>query len=70
MACKGRVLTTGRQRGGLAVDPLTVEGLGADLAVRSGHATAMTRRGDEVTLHALHLLRLCASGQLLVSRRL
>lgn len=52
------------------MDPLTVEGLGADLAVRSGHSTAMTRRGDEVTSHALHLLRLRASGQLLVSQRL
>lgn len=40
---------------------LTVEGLGADLAVRSGHSTAMTRRGDGVTLHALHGLP-CTSG--------
>lgn len=38
------------------VDLLTVEGFGANLAVRPGHATAMTRRGDQVTLHPPHLL--------------
>lgn len=43
---------------------LTVEGLGADLAVRSGHSTAMTRRGDGVTLHALHLLCQCRCHKL------
>ena len=42
-----------------SMQSLTVEGLGADLAVRSGHSTAMTRRGDGVTL--LHLLS-CTSG--------
>lgn len=36
------------------MEALTIEGLGADLAVRSGHSTAMTRGGNRVTLHALH----------------
>lgn len=49
------------------MDLLTVEGLGADLAVRPGHATAMTRRGDQVTLRPPHLLG--TAGKLLVSQK-
>lgn len=49
------------------MDLLTVEGLGADLAVRPGHATAMTRRGDQVTLRPPHLL--WTAGKLLVSQK-
>lgn len=48
------------------VDLLTVEGLGAELAVRPGDATAMTR-SDQVTLHPPHLL--CTSSKLLVSQK-
>lgn len=42
--------------------PLTVEGLGAHLAVSFGHSTATTRRSGRVTLHALHRLA-CTSGR-------
>lgn len=40
---------------------LTIESLGAHPGVRSGHSTAMTRRGDRVTLRTFHLLP-CTSG--------
>lgn len=45
-----------------SVGPLTVEGLGAHLAVSFGHSTATTRRSGRVTLHALHRLA-CTSGR-------
>lgn len=66
-ACRNKVLETSEQQNDLSgtnsatpqptsMKPLTIEGLGAELAVRSGHSTEMTRRGYRVTQHALHLL--------------
>lgn len=49
------------------VDLLTIEGLGADLAVRPGYAAAMTRRGGQVTMHPPH--RRWTSGKLLAPRK-